>query len=74
MTEILLNTVDQHLQADGKTDAETRKEAVGILNERLSDDDHPDMDQGVLVDHALEDAGVHREVRIAVVDSIFSDT
>jgi hypothetical protein len=69
MSDSLSEAVDERLQLDGKTDAATRKEAVSLLKERLDGDRYAD-DDGVVIDHALEDAGVHREVRLAVVDQL----
>lgn len=73
--EQTIEAVDQRLEADGKTDDQTRRDAVHLIRTRAEDyETDPDMgDVGpkFIVEHALEDAGVHREVRMAVRDELF---
>lgn len=66
----LVDKVGNSLRLDGTVTPEERTEATSLLEERLNERDG-DIDEGVIVDYALEDAGIHRELRIHITEELF---
>lgn len=74
VSEETIDRVESYLKGSGKISTEQRNEAIDLLKQRSKewdDDLRMSADPDFIVYHALEDAGVPREERLAVTTDLF---